>query len=136
MGADRPDDGSETVGELFDVLSRPERRLLLYYLRDREAVPVEELTTVVAGWLRARRDPAEAVTPAERERVLAALHHVHLPRLEAAGLVRRDRESGEVALAEPSQLFEDILTQALAQERGAAERTTGEASDRTDPENP
>lgn len=135
MGADRPDDGSETVGEIFDVLSRPERRLLLYYLRDRETAPVEELTTAVAGWLQARRNPAEVVTPAERDRVLAALHHVHLPRLEAAGLVRRDRESGEVALDEPPQVFEDILSQALAQERLVAERTAGETADETDPEN-
>ncbi|WP_435175197.1 DUF7344 domain-containing protein [Halorussus sp. AFM4] len=135
MGADPPDDGSETVGEIFDVLSRPERRLLLYYLRDREAASVEELATAVAGWLQARRDPTEVVTPSERERVRASLHHVDLPRLEAAELVRRDRESGEVALDEPPQVFEDILSQALAQERLVAERTAGETADETDPEN-
>ena len=134
MDADRPDDVSETVGKLFDVLSRPERRYLLYYLRDREAAAVEELATVLAGWLQTRRDATEVVTPSERERIRVALHHVDLPKLEAAGLVRHDRDSGDVGLAETPALFEEILTQALAHERRAAERTASEESDRSDSE--
>lgn len=134
MSEDLPDDSSEMVGELFRVLSRPERRCLLYYLRDRKSATLEELATVVSGWLQARKEEVEVVTPSDRKRIHRSLYHVHLPKLDDAGFVRHDRESGEVALAEVPELFETILDTALAQERDAREARADETTDRHDRE--
>lgn len=134
MVADRLDDSSKAVGELFRFLSRPERRCLLYYLRDHECATFEELATVLSGWLQAREAGVEVVTPSDRENVRRSLYHVHLPKLADAGFVRYDRESGEVELAEVPDLFDTIVETALAQERRAREARADEETDQRDRE--
>lgn len=123
--ADGPERGrSAEVDATFEVLSAAERRHALYYLREHEAATLDELATVVAGWLRAREDEAGVATPEDRERVRAELHHVHLPRLAAAGIVCYDLDSGEVTLRALPAFLDATIERSLAtdRERGGRSR--------------
>ncbi|WP_170977290.1 DUF7344 domain-containing protein [Halorussus salinisoli] len=135
MVEDQPDASSETIGSIFDALSRTERRYLLYYLHDRGTATVEELATVLAGWLQVHENEVEIVTPDDRQRVQVSLHHVDLPKLEDEGFVRYDSDSGEVTLDSMPETFDSILSAALSFERRTAERgdpTERRTSDETD----
>jgi len=79
-----------TPDRVFDLLESPRRRHVLSYLRcrDRE-VHVDELAAAVT----AREndvDPADVDEDRLRQ-VQLSLHHVHLPKLESAGLVQRSQ---------------------------------------------
>jgi hypothetical protein len=75
--------GGPSVDELFDVLSARRRRLSLrHLLRVGESLHVEELAESVAGTA-----PREGGERGQRERLLAGLCHVDLPKLEDAGLM-------------------------------------------------
>lgn len=115
---------------VFRALSETERRYVLYYLRTRNSVTVEELATVLASWLGAGDADSEVVTPDDRTRVRTQLHHVHLPRLEDEGFVRYDRVSGEVELAEVPETLDAVLDLSLAHERRVADRPGSSDDDR------
>lgn len=90
----RSDRGTASPERAVDAVADERRRVLVSYLdgkRD-EAASLVELVDHVAG-----RD-----ANAEVERVALALRYVHLPRLEAAGLVEYDRRSGAVRYRAPS----------------------------------
>lgn len=114
------DDTSALLDATFAALSDARRRHALYYLRDRESATLDELATVLAGWLNAREDGAGVATPDDRERVRAQLHHAQLPNLSAAGFVRYDLDSGEVALADLPEFTEAALARSLATDRQRA----------------
>ncbi len=78
----------EEFPPIFDLLSDRRRLRLLAHLSRRpdERVDVDSLVDVVAA--------AEPCT--DRESVAIALAHVHLPKLEAAGLIESDSESAAV----------------------------------------
>ncbi|WP_276301816.1 DUF7344 domain-containing protein [Halorussus lipolyticus] len=126
MSSDGPDADPSTdpseVDSAFRVLSDVHRRYALYYLRDRETTNLEELATVLASWLGARDDANTVITPEERERLLVALHHAHLPDLDAAGLVRYDSVTGDVSLNSLPEVVETALNLSLAQQREAPGR--------------
>ncbi|UPW00227.1 hypothetical protein M0R88_17160 [Halorussus gelatinilyticus] len=99
-----------TTDQAFDLLGDGERRRALAALREfEEAVSLDRLAEATA----ARRDavtPVEAtsdeVTPDQRERVAAMLHHAHLPRFEDAGVATYDPMAGEVELTEAADDLE------------------------------
>lgn len=99
----------------FEVLADPERRRVLYYLREHDRAPVAELADVVAGWLAASRS-GRAGTPREHETVEIALRHSHLPKLVDAGFVEYDRERDVVEYGPPPAPVESHLDLALAVE--------------------
>lgn len=73
-------DGSVDADTIFDLLSNAHRRRLLVRLgRDnpQPAVPRPESLSMTEG---------------EWEDLKLEMHHVHLPKLDAAGLVRWDRD--------------------------------------------
>ena len=73
---------------LAALLSNARRRFTLRYLQLRNApVPIEELAEALARW---ECDDLDEVTPHLTECIRASLHHVHLPKLADAGLVRYD----------------------------------------------
>lgn len=129
MAGNVSDDSPAVVDRIFDALSQVERRYALYYLRDRETATVEELATVLAGWLRSRRDQQEIVTPGDRQRVKVSLHHNHLPKLEDAGFVRYDHGSGSVALDVSGEAFDEVVSEVLDWERQRTEGFVGEKID-------
>lgn len=106
---------------VFRAVSDTERRYVLYYLRARNSVSVEELATALAGWLGARGPDPAVVTPADHQRVRVRLHHEHLPRLDDEGFVRYDREAGEVELAALPETLDTVLDLSLAHERQASD---------------
>lgn len=85
------DNGDERdLDTLFEILSPEVRRKLLRYIDGQPVgVPVARLATALGG--------GESVTRAQAHAARAQLYHVHLPRLEAAGLVTWDRDTQMVA---------------------------------------
>ena len=91
-GADAP--GSARLDELFRILSNRRRRRVLYSLVDSEESVIEcsQLVDRLAdgpATVGAGGDSSEAA-------VARDLYHVHLPRLEDAGIVEYDRRQGTV----------------------------------------
>lgn len=116
------------VDDAFRLLADEHRRYVLYYLRRHDRTTVEELATVLSGWLGARNHPTAGTTPAERRRLLAELHHAHLPQLADGGVVRYDSGTGTVELETLEPVFETLLDRSLEREcaasanRGASDR--------------
>jgi hypothetical protein len=80
---------SERLDVVFDLLRSAPRRYLLYYLYEMGAdwTTYTEAATAVANYEAATGD---VTTAPSRETIRQQLHHVHLPRLEAAGVVECD----------------------------------------------
>ncbi|WP_459192994.1 DUF7344 domain-containing protein [Halosimplex sp. J119] len=83
---------------LFELLADPRRRRLLEVLEETgrgERAPLADLSERVAV--------AEGTTEGEaRHGVAVALHHVHLPKLDEAGLVEYDPETRVVETTDRS----------------------------------
>lgn len=86
---------SKVAGEiaLGRLLASEQRRQLLRELRDSEArtSTMEELATALA-------------TDGNLERTRIALHHVHLPKLDACGIISYSRDSGGVQYPDDREL--------------------------------
>lgn len=104
------DEGGET-SRLFGMLAERDRRIVLYYLRKHESASLETLADLVAGWTEAGPGPDRSVA---HDDVRIGLHHVHLPTLDAAGLVDYDPDEGRVAFGGLSPIGETVLDAALA----------------------
>ncbi len=79
----------EALNDLYDALSHDRRRIALAILADLQPpVHVETLAH------RVRETEREA--SGDSERVDVVLHHVHLPRLAASGLLEYDPDRKEV----------------------------------------
>lgn len=89
--------GSEgrTVDEVYEVLADERRRRAVASLA--EARPPVDGGTLARSVAAAEADaPTEAVSDDRAKRVHAKLYHVHLPKLDAAGLVEYDAEDDTV----------------------------------------
>lgn len=114
----------ETTEEsgLYRALADERRRLVLAVLRERDApVSESELARFVAA--REAEDSPNATTPADRERVQLTLHHVHLPHLEAAGLVERTDDDHLGCARHPLWNTASVRT-LLTRDDGASDATT------------
>lgn len=97
------------------MAARP-RRWILHHVLEREGSTVDELATVLAGWEAV--DRGTMASPEDRDRWAVELHHVHLPVLTEADLVRYD---GERATVDPEPLdagVADLVGRSVAAERG------------------
>lgn len=80
----------ERLDRTLDALAHHRRRRALYHLRDAaDAVTIDSLADAVA----------DAESDADAERVLASLHHRHVPKLADVGVVDHDPRSGDVRFA-------------------------------------
>lgn len=81
-----------TLDEIFEILSHPERRELLYLLTEAE----EEVTSLdeVASRLADRVARHRAHAP-DRTHLQVSLQHVHLPKLVDLGLIEYDERREE-----------------------------------------
>lgn len=118
-GRDERAAGRVPVDDLFQILSRADRRRALCYLVFRESAALEELADVVAGW-QATTESAEIATAEDRRRVLSALTHSHVPRLVDAGVVAYDEGRGVVRIATDDPLLADAVEFSLAAARRRA----------------
>ncbi|WP_227775999.1 DUF7344 domain-containing protein [Haladaptatus pallidirubidus] len=81
-----------SIEDIFDVLTAPERRAVLYALCNQsKPIDVDELSRKVASAdVGNTRNSPEQIKP--------ILHHVHLPKLEQFSLVEYDRDLGTVEI--------------------------------------
>jgi hypothetical protein len=97
-----------TQDDVFEILSSPRRRYLLYYLRQRqEPVELTDLAEHVAAWENGI-DPDELTTQ-ERKRVYVSLYQTHVPKLDDAGVVDYDADSGMVRLTQRARRIDTYL---------------------------
>jgi len=102
------DRGELSQDVVFDLLSNPRRRFVLSYLRQ-EGGPVDlvDLADEIAAW--ENDTPVEDLTSQQRKRVYVSIYQTHVPKLEDAGVVDYDRESGLVQLASRAEEIDDYL---------------------------
>lgn len=95
---------------VFDILSSPRRRYVLYYLRDTgEPVALNDLAEHVAAW--ENETPVDELSDQERKRVYVSLYQTHIPKLDSVGIVDYDQQSGMVALTDRVHQIDDYLTE-------------------------
>lgn len=93
---------------VFDILSSARRRYMLYYLREAdEPVHINELAEQVAAW--ENETEVEDLSSQQRKRVYVSLYQSHIPKLESAGIVRYDEESGLVSLTSRAARIDRFL---------------------------
>lgn len=106
---ERTDDRSASLArdELFDLLRVERRRALLRYLDgldDQDGSPLSELASAVAA---ETGDPG--FESGREHRLAISLHQVHLPKLDAAGVLDYDVEARTVRLLGGNDLLFDFL---------------------------
>ena len=80
--------------DIFSLLSHDRRRYTLHYLRTQvAAVPLGEVAEQIAIW-------EDAPTKDRYERVYVGLIHVHVPKLEDAGVIEYDLDEETIALSD------------------------------------
>lgn len=95
---------------VFDILSSPRRRYVLYYLRKTgEPVPLNDLAEQVAAW--ENETAVEDLSDQERKRVYVSLYQTHIPKLDSVGLVDYEQDSGMVSLTDRAHQLDDYLTE-------------------------
>ena len=111
---------------VFESLRDRNRRLVLAVLTSRV---YEVSESDLATWVEAVRagTPLVDVSRDEHRRTLTTLRHCHLPRLEEAGLIDRDPETGAVRVANHPALrdpgFQRVIHEATEPDDGRVEAT-------------
>jgi len=110
------------ASELYRVLADERRRTLLSVLRQCDT-PVSESRLARLVTACETGNSANAVTTADHERVQLLFHHVHLPHLEAAGLIERADNGQIICTQHPFWASSDVRT-LLTQDQVAPDTTT------------
>ena len=83
---------------VFDLLSNSRRRFVLHYLKHAEGpVRLSELAAEIAAI--ENEIPVDDLTSQQRKRTYVSLYQTHIPKLQDAGAVSYDAETGRVELA-------------------------------------
>lgn len=95
----RSDQDQLSQDVVFDLLSSPRRRFVLYYLNQiDEEVTIGELADEVAAW--ENEVDVEDLSSQQRKRVYVSLYQTHVPKMDDAGIVEYDSDSGVVSLSD------------------------------------
>lgn len=97
----------EPVESLRDVLSHPTRRALLYALGRTETTTLEAVARTLVEPDEYRFDGGTRLEETNRGEV--ALHHVHLPKMAAAGVIDYDPEAKTVETNDTTDAAYDLL---------------------------
>lgn len=101
-------DTSLSQDVVFELLSSPRRRYILYHLRQtNEPVELTTLAEQVAAW--ENETDVDTITEQERKRVYVSLYQTHIPRLDEAGVIEYDKDSGMVSLASQAREIDNYL---------------------------
>ncbi|WP_255167526.1 DUF7344 domain-containing protein [Natrononativus amylolyticus] len=100
-------DGGHKKSEFFEMIGSKRRRYVLYALQNQKNATFEEVTERVAIW--ETETPPEELDERTRQNIRVNLHHSHLPKLEDAGIIRYDRQSGAVSLRDLPDATETFL---------------------------
>lgn len=104
---DRNRSDDVTLDTVLDVLSDKRRRLVLeYLLRRDDSATVEELIDHVVA---ETRSVDEARSDEFRSRVREKLNHVHLPKMDDAGIVEYDRDRRIVSVTDATRTVQPYL---------------------------
>lgn len=83
--------------QAFDILSNRRRRYALHYLsKEVDGVTLQSLAERIAAWEN-DLDPDE-LSKKQRKRVYVSLYQTHIPKLQDAGIVEYDEETGLITL--------------------------------------
>jgi DNA-binding transcriptional ArsR family regulator len=98
-------ESEKSLDRLFRILAHSSRRHAIVCLQDRsESVTITEL----AAEIHAREQPsAGSEEELDKDHVVTALHHTHIPKLEEAGLIRFDPAQKTVV---PTDRMEDVTS--------------------------
>lgn len=104
-----PDSEPLTPDDIFEILSNPRRRMVLYYLRTHDGdADVRELAKEIAAM---ENDvPIEELTTQQRKRVYVSLYQTHLPKMAQMNTIEYDKEAGTVSLSDQTTDIDDYLT--------------------------
>ncbi len=93
---------------VYEVLSNARRRFVISRLRRADgAVSINDLSEAVAAW---ENDvPQAELTDKQIKRVYVSLYQIHVPKLDEAGLVEYDKDSGLVELTPAVSELESYL---------------------------
>ncbi len=95
------------LDSLFELLANRRRRYILCRLLDGTGrADRRELAGEIAAWDAA--EPASAIREEKMKRVFVSLLHHHLPKMEDAGVIEHDANSGVVTLTDATE-FEPLL---------------------------
>lgn len=93
---------------LFDLLSSPRRRYILYYLHEESSeTTLQELADEVGAW-EYEKAVADLTRP-ESKRVYVSLYQTHIPKLAKSGIIEYDSDSGEIKLTDHVDEFGPYL---------------------------
>lgn len=82
---------------IFDLLSSPRRRFILYYLHEEgDGLTLHDLADQVGAW-EYEKDVDELSTQ-ERKRVYVSLYQTHIPKLAESDVIHYDEDSGVIEL--------------------------------------
>ncbi|WP_330631901.1 DUF7344 domain-containing protein [Halocatena halophila] len=101
---------SESLSQdtVFDLLSSPRRRYVLHYLRSESSgIELTNLADHVAAW--EYDTTVDSLSEQQRKRAYVSLYQTHVPKLEEAGIVTYDSDSGRVELTSSSKTIEKYL---------------------------
>lgn len=93
---------------IFDVLSSPRRRYVLYYLRRHGPTDILDLTAEVAAW--EYGCDVDDLTSQQRKRVYVSLYQTHVPKMDGLGIVDYDQDSGMIQLTDRADEIGRYLT--------------------------
>ncbi|MFC6765735.1 DUF7344 domain-containing protein [Natrinema soli] len=94
-----------SINSVFEGFAHHRRRYALRELR-RHANPMELADLADELAVRENETPLTDVPADEVKRIYMSLYHTHIPKLEAADLVRYNQEQDSVALAEQAEYIE------------------------------
>jgi len=105
MSEDRAD-VELTPDVTFELLSNPRRRYALAYLSRRgQLITASELSEQIAAWEQDK--PVNEIDDETAERIQMTLHHNHIPKLRAVGLVERT-ERGDGYVLQPTDKVNQV----------------------------
>jgi hypothetical protein len=101
---------------VFDILSNPRRRYVLYHLQENEE-PVElgPLSEAIAAW--ENNVDEDELTSQQRKRVYVSLYQTHIPKMADGGIIEYDSDAGTVRLSEEGRRFQQSLGHTEAEGR-------------------
>lgn len=109
-GTDAADLGVDVA---YDLLADQRRRHVLACLADQtNSIPLDDLAKDVAG--RENEAPSAEIPDDEVETISLSLHHTHLPKLAAAGVVDYDPDRDRVRAWETAGRVEQVRSRTVA----------------------
>lgn len=93
--------------EVYQLLSNPRRRFIISYLRGRDEIYLQDLAAEVAAW--ENETSVESLTDQQRKRVYVSLYQTHIPKLDEAGIIDYDTDTGMIRLRDRVEQLDTYL---------------------------